>query len=184
VWLLTLSLINQHVLLSLDVSPGKSVLWWITVLSGGWVVCRSLLQSQSVFYPQSALQVVHELVRHLPAHFIRNSGERNVLHEFYQLFPLRLVILLKEFAGLLITPFVLMKRIYPNAEQIIETFHMHTRCDNLRGEYYYGQVDDIDGFQEEDVPLDFDERSVLNSIHLVPYLQNLDTAVLRAEQSI
>jgi hypothetical protein len=32
-------------------------------------------------------------------------------------------------------------------------------------------------------PTDFD-NSVLQSVHLVPYLQNLDTAMLRVEESI
>jgi autophagy-related protein 9 len=180
VWLLTLSLINEHVLLSLDISPGKSVLWWITVLSGGWVVCRSLLQSQHVFYPADALRTVHDLVRHLPPHFIENPGGRTVLRQFYQLFPLRVVLLLQEFAGLLITPWILLRRVYPNAQQIVETFRNNTHYDEFRGHYF--ATKDLEEGEEEDIPIDTDQ--ILQSVHLVPYLQNLDSAALRVEESI
>jgi len=187
VWLLTLSLINEHVLLSLDISPGKSVLWWITVLSGGWVVCRSLLQSQHVFYPGDALRTVHELVRHLPPDFLENPGGRDVLTHFYQLFPLRVVLLLQEFAGLLVTPWLLLTRVYTNADHIVETFRANTEYDQFRGDYL--RTTDLEegstGLEDDDnPPVDFYGPDILQSIHLVPYLQNLDSAALRVEESL
>lgn len=185
VWLLTLSLINEHVLLSLDITPGKSVLWWITVLSGGWVVLRSMLQSQHVFYPADALATVHELVRHLPDHFLEEPGSRIVLQQFYHLFPLRVALLLQEFAGLVVTPWMLMRRVYPNAHLIVETMNANTRWDSLRGHYVGGDLEEGDDLNAA-VPMDFDERSVktLQSVHLVPYLQNLDTAMLRVDEEM
>ena len=185
VWLLTLSLINEHVLLSLDISPGKSVLWWITVLSGAWVVCRSLLQAQHVFYPRDALQTVKELVRHLPSHFMENPGGRNTLRHFNHLFPLRVLLLIQEFAGLLVTPWILLRRVYPNAERIVQVYQDNTRYDELRGHYLStNHIEEAQTPEEEDLVVDFDERTVLQSIHLVPYLQNLDTAMLRVDESI
>lgn len=180
VWLLTLSFINEHVLLSLDISPGKSVLWWITVLSGGWVVFRSLLQQQHVFYPRDALTVVHNLVRHLPPHFMEDPSSRTVLQQFYQLFPLRVVLLVQEFAGLVVTPWLLLRRVYPNAQLIVDTFHANTRWDQLRGHYIAADLEEGEA-EDDEVPVDLDERKVLQSVHLVPYLQNLDTAMLRVD---
>ncbi len=59
VWLLFLSFMNERALLELEFSPGKTLLWWITILSSIWAVCRKTLQEQQVFYPSDALRVVY-----------------------------------------------------------------------------------------------------------------------------
>jgi autophagy-related protein 9 len=74
VWLLLLSFLNDRALLGLELSPSKTLLWWITVLSSVWVICRGMLQDQHVFYPGDALQVVYSLTRRLPIHFVDNQG--------------------------------------------------------------------------------------------------------------
>jgi hypothetical protein len=137
-----------------------------------------------VFYPADALRTVHELVRHLPDHFLQNPSGRDVLRQFYHLFPLRVALLIQEFAGLAVTPWILLRRVYPKAEEIVATFRDNTRYDRFRGHYL--SVTDVEEgvLDDDDLPVDFDANQILQSVHLVPYLQNLDSAALRVDESI
>ncbi len=173
VWLLAISFINERALLGLELSPGKGLLWWITVLSSIWVISRSMLQEQHVFYPGDALHVVYELTRRLPPHFLDSPGSQIVLRQFYQLFPLQIYLLMLEFIGLVVTPWILLRRIYPKAELIVKAVH-----DNLQfteSKHFFLGLDIEQGGNLESVA-DFEENVVLRSANLVPYLQRLDAA--------
>lgn len=121
-WMLILSILNQQTLLMLTVAPGKALLWWITILSGIWVLCRSVLKEQHIFYPKEALEIVKIIVRKLPEHFVPQAGSVVVFEQFRQLFPLRITQLLLEFAGVIVTPYILLTRIRPRAYDIVNFF--------------------------------------------------------------
>jgi autophagy-related protein 9 len=171
VWLLLLSFLNDRALLGLELSPSKTLLWWITVLSSVWVICRGMLQDQHVFYPGDALQVVYSLTRRLPIHFVDNPGAQRTLKQFNQLFPLQILLLIQEFVGLLVTPWILLRRIYPKAENIIDSVKLHMQ--HTPEKHYFFGLDLEHGVAES--VADFKEHEVLRSEQLVPFLQRLDT---------
>jgi autophagy-related protein 9 len=171
VWLLLLSFLNDRALLGLEFSPSKTLLWWITVLSSIWVVCRNMLQEQHVFYPGDALQVVYTLTRRLPTHFMNKPGGQKTLKQFYQLFPLQILLLLQEFVGLIVTPWILLRRIYPKTSEIIDSVKIHVQHTPEK-HYFFGN--DIEQGPMESMA-DFKEQDVLRSEQLVPFLQKLDT---------
>lgn len=175
VWLLLLSFLNERALLGIELSPGKGLLWWITILSSVWVIIRGMLQEQYVFYPKDALHVVYELTRRLPAHFMNNAGSQKVLTQFYQLFPLQIYLLVLEFVGLIITPWILLKRIYPNADKIVKSVHDNLHYTDSRHFYLGLDVEQAAGMESV---ADYKEDVVLRSENLVPYIQKLDTAAM------
>jgi autophagy-related protein 9 len=120
--MLMLSLVNEQSLLMLTVTPHQSLIWWITVLSAVWVVCRGVVKEQHIFYPHEALESVQLVVKKLPVHFVSNANSSIVLHQFQELFPLRVTQLLLEFVGVVMTPWILLKRIRPNSEAIVAMF--------------------------------------------------------------
>lgn len=174
VWMLALSFINERALLGLEVSPGKGLLWWITVLSSVWVLTRGLLQEQHVFYPKDALHVVYELTRRLPVHFMENPGSKLVLSQFHQLFPLQIYLLFLEFIGLVATPWILLWRIYPKAEEIVKAVRDHVQFTESK-QFFMGL--DLEQAGVSESVTDFKEDVVLRSENLVPYLQRLATVV-------
>lgn len=121
-WMLILTILNEQTLLMLTILPGKALIWFITVLSGVWVLCRGVLKEQHIFYPKEALEVVAVLVRRLPDHFLTNAGSAKVLNQFQHLFPLRVTLLLMEFAGVIITPWILLFRVRPKSDSIVDFF--------------------------------------------------------------
>ena len=176
VWLLLLSIINEHVLISLELSSGKAVLWWVTILSSVWAVCRGVLHEQHVFYPRAALEVVHEIVRKLPPHFLENANTKHVNRQFRQLYPLRVVTLLQEFFGLLVTPYIMLSRVRPAAQQIIDCVQNSIEYSQLLHFHTDGAAAaaDCSGSAAATGAADYDEDAVLRSEHLVPHLRKLD----------
>lgn len=77
-WMLVMTMLNEQTLLMLTIAPGKGLIWFITVFSGVWVLCRGLVKEQHIFYPKEALEVVSVLVRRLPDHFLPNAGSSKV----------------------------------------------------------------------------------------------------------
>lgn len=155
VWLLIISAMNEHALLMMNFSPGKTLLWWITALSGVWVLFRNLLKEQYVFSPGDALEVVQVLLKKLPAHFIAAAGTKPVLTQFRKLFSLRITQLLLEFVGVFITPWILYKRVRPRCAEIVEFLH------------------DLEIASPEDVNEDFDSK-ILQSAELVACINRLE----------
>lgn len=170
VWLLLLSVINEHVLLSMELSSDKAILWWITILSSVWAVCRGLLHEQHVFYPGAALEVVHGVVRRLPPHFLQNANSKHVNRQFRQLYPLRVVTLFQEFLGLVLTPYIMLKRVHPAAEQLITSVNESTEYSEALHFYIESNGSEPENSQEAD----YDETAVLQSEHLIPHLRKLD----------
>lgn len=173
VWLLLLSFLNDRALLGLQLTPSRTLLWWITILSSIWVVCRGVLQEQQVFYPADALAVVYNLTRRLPAHFMAKPGSQHTLTQFLQLYPKQVVLLLYEFIGLVMTPYILIRRVLPKTREIIEAVCVHARHDDLK-HYYFGVADEAGGAGGAESVADFKETDVLRSEQLIPYLQKLD----------
>lgn len=155
VWLLIVSAINEHALLMLNFSPGKTILWWITLLSAVWVLCRNMLKEQHVFSPTNALEIVQVLVKKLPPNFIPSAGTKEVLGQFRKLFSLRITQLLLEFLGVLITPWILYYRVRHRSDDIVDFL-----CD-------YGNIED------EVVVEDFDSK-ILQSAELVERIKRID----------
>lgn len=177
VWLLLISFLNERALLTLDLTPGKALLWWITVLSSIWVVTRGVLQSQQVFYPQEALEVVYKLTRRLPHHFLQQPGTRNTLTQFKQLFPLQVWLLVLEFCGLIVTPYILLRRIYPKVPQIIDAIHDQMQYNDILQHHFVPfdlESGGPDAATLDESVTDYKEAEVLRSAALVPYLQHLD----------
>lgn len=178
VWLLLITFLNERALLSLDLSPGKALLWWITVLSSIWVASRGVLQSQQVFYPQQALNVVYKLTRRLPQHFVDSPGSQTTLQQFKQLFPLQLSLLVLEFIGLLVTPYILMRRIYPHVDQLVQAVRDQVRYDDVLHHHFVSlDLEEGGGGAQGDLQesvTDYKESEVLRSASLIPYLQQLD----------
>lgn len=152
VWWLALSVVHERALWLIEVSPGRTLVWWITVFSTGWMVCRLALSDRSVFYPDEALARVHQLVRRLPEDMVANAAHKRSVVHFRQLYPLRVYLLLVEFASLVLTPLVVLPRVYRAADRI---------------------VDAVAEMQARGDPTDT-EDPVLASRHLVDYLQQYD----------
>ena len=184
VWMMVLSLINEHVLFSLNVSSGKTVFWWVTVLSSLWVACRGLLHEQHVFYPKDALIVVRDLVRHLPEEWIENAGSQQTLYGMYRLFPLRLTLFAQEFIGLFVTPWFLLTRIRRDSHLIVECMVRHLYYDEDRHAYISSETEVTGDIEEaiqslpamESTESEVDAFELLQSVELVPYLRNLNHA--------
>lgn len=120
--LFVISAINEKTLLFLYVTPGTTILSWITGLGAIWVFCRGVLKDRHIFSPTDALEAVLVLVKRMPEGFVRNAGTSTVLDQFKQLFSLRITQLLYEFLGVLLTPYILFFRVRPKCADIVDLF--------------------------------------------------------------
>jgi hypothetical protein len=189
VTLLVISLLNPEGLLVLEIA-GKPLVWCIGVLSSLWLVCRGLLREQHVFYPNDAMRVVKALVIRLPEHWTSQAGSSMVLTKFKQLFAFRIFSLLMEFAGLFLTPWILLFRVRPRVAQILDAMTQHSRYDDVQhytvGPNTYSAVppSSAEGVSfsemEDDVTTAIPEE-LMRSEMLVPYLQRLESGTVLQE---
>jgi len=115
-----------------------------------------------------APEIVAILVRRLPEHFIPNAGSAKVLNQFQHLFPLRVTLQLMEFAGVIVTPWILLFRVRPKCNEIVEMFYATT--DNG------GTDNGTNGTDGTENGADFDS-SLLQSAVIVENIRRLEKAI-------
>lgn len=170
--LLLITLISPEGLLALEIA-GKPLVWCIGIFSSLWLVCRGLLREQHVFYPKDMLRIVQKLVIGLPDFWVTQAGTVAVLTKFRQLFAYRVSVLAMEFAGLVLTPWILFFRVRTSAEQILQAMMSGVTYDEILQYHIPAPQDPLMPQQEEE------DQLLLKSEYLVPYLQRLENVSLK-----
>jgi autophagy-related protein 9 len=144
--LVLLSVLDPELAIHFEVTPHRTVLFYITVFASILGVARGMIPEENrVFDPELLMTEVIQSTHYMPdewkdqlhskqvseadslrvRHLI-NHGRRQVHQEFGELFTVKVVLFLQEIVSVITTPFVLWFSLPPCAPAIIDFFHDFT----------------------------------------------------------
>lgn len=121
------SIIDSESFLSFELTPGRSVLFYLTVFTTIYAATRnSGTEETLVFDPEFALDSVIRFTHYLPSHWKGRLHSAEVRNEFAQLYQMKVALFLQEVLSILVTPFVLWFALPKCSERIVDFFREFT----------------------------------------------------------
>lgn len=120
-----LTIINENLLINLNVTNSRPILWYIGILGSIIAITRSLIKNKLVFYPMQKMQDIQEIINYIPNKWIKDANKLYVKNEFTKLFEYQVISSFKEFFYIFKTPFDLWKISY-NVDNIVDFFTENT----------------------------------------------------------
>ena len=122
VMLAFVTIIDEEAILRLEITPGRTVLWYLGIFSAVFALARALIpeESRSLFRPNELMREIAEHTHYMPTHWLRRLHSDAVRQEFASLFQYRLVIFAAEVFGIVTVPLILIFSLRPCAADIID----------------------------------------------------------------
>jgi autophagy-related protein 9 len=115
--LLILPILNENLLINLNISDGKPVLWYMGILGGIIAISKSFINKN---FNNQIEKMLGKMDEHLdlPFEWKENPKSDKVLKQINKMFPQRIILLFEEFYCLIITPYILRFVLYQEVEEI------------------------------------------------------------------
>ena len=121
------SLIDPESFLAFEITPERTVLFYLGVSGSIWAVARGAVPAENiVFDPEFALKDVISYTRYMPSHWPGQLHTNEIRGEFAQLYKVKLLIFVEELISILLTPFVLWFSLPACCDRIIDFFREFT----------------------------------------------------------
>jgi len=121
------SLIDPESLLAFEITPERTVLFYLGIFGTVWAVARGMVPEENlVFDPEYALNNVTEYTHYLPSHWRGRLHSNEVRAEFAQLYKMKLVIFLEEIISIIFTPFILWFSLPKCSDRLVDFFREFT----------------------------------------------------------
>ncbi|VEU22327.1 DEKNAAC103429 [Brettanomyces naardenensis] len=113
--------------LNFEITPGRTVLFYMSAFGALFTICKgSISDVNAVFDPEASLRYVAQFTHYLPSSWEGRYHSEEVRVEFCKLFNLKIVLVLKELASLVMLPFLLYVRLPDASERILDFFREFT----------------------------------------------------------
>ncbi len=121
------SVIDPESFLSFEITPERTVLFYLGIFGTVWAVARGMVpQENLVFDPEFALNNVVEYTHYLPSHWRGRLHSNEVRAEFSQFYQVKVVIFLEEIISIVLTPFILWISLPKCSDRIVDFFREFT----------------------------------------------------------
>lgn len=121
------SLVDPELFLGFEITPDRTVLFYLGLFGSVWAVARGLAPSDyEVFDPEFSLLEVIRYIHYFPSHWKERLHSDDVRKEFALLYQMRIVVFLEEVVSMIFTPFILWFSLPKCSEQIIDFFREFT----------------------------------------------------------
>ena len=121
------SVIDPESFLAFEITPERTVLFYLGIFGTIWAVARGMVPEESlVFDPEYALKNVVEYTHYLPSHWHDRLHSNEVRTEFTQLYQMKVVIFLEEILSIILTPFILWSSLPKCTDKIVDFFREFT----------------------------------------------------------
>ncbi|KAG6376264.1 putative transmembrane protein [Boletus reticuloceps] len=125
--LVLVSVLDPELAIHFEVTPHRTVLFYITVFASILGVARGMIPEENrVFDPELLMTEVIQYTHYMPDEWKGQLHAKQVHQEFGELFTLKVVNFLQEIVSVVTTPFVLWFSLPPCAPAIIDFFHDFT----------------------------------------------------------
>ena len=121
------SVIDPDIFLGFEITPERTVLFYLGVFGSIWAVARGVVPEENlVFDPEYALNNVIDYTHYQPYHWRGRLHSDEVRKEFAVLYQMKVVIFLEEILSIIFTPFVLWYSLPKCSERIVDFFREFT----------------------------------------------------------
>ena len=121
------SLLDSESLLGFEITPERTVLFYLTLFGVIWTVAKGATPEQDiVFDPEFALSAVINFTHYSPNHWRGRLHSDEVRKDFAQLYQMKLVIFLEELFSIITTPFILWFSLPKCSDRIVDFFREFT----------------------------------------------------------
>jgi autophagy-related protein 9 len=121
------SLIDPELFLNFEVTPDRTVLFYVGILTAVWVYAHGTISEENnVFDPEFALRNVIEYTHYEPDHWRGRLHSYDVKREFSDLYKMKIVIFFEEVLSILVTPLLLFVSLPKSSDQIVDFFREFT----------------------------------------------------------
>ncbi|WVO15865.1 hypothetical protein L204_103527 [Cryptococcus depauperatus] len=125
--LLVASLIDPDLFLHFEITPHRTVLFYLGIFGSVLAVSRGMVPEENmVFDPEASLKEVVRWTHYLPSDWRGKLHSQTVHQEFSKLFALKIMIFFSELLSVILTPFILFFSLPPCASAIIDFFREFT----------------------------------------------------------
>ena len=104
--LLLLTFLNENLLINLNITNDKPILWYMGILGGILTIIKSLIYKNVLYSPEKIMKKLSENID-LKEEWVNDCRNKKIKNKIMKLFPLRAVLLLQECYYLVLTPYIL-----------------------------------------------------------------------------
>ncbi|KAL9636552.1 MAG: hypothetical protein Q9164_002747 [Protoblastenia rupestris] len=121
------SLIDPESFLAFEITPERTVLFYLGVFGTIWAVARGNMPEENlVFDPEYALSNVTEYTHYVPSHWKGRLHTNEVRAEFTQLYQTKVFIFLEEILSIILAPLVLWISLPKCCDRLVDFFREFT----------------------------------------------------------
>ena len=121
------SVIDPNLFLEFEITPERTVLFYLGIFGTVWAVARGTVPEESlVFDPEFALRNVVEYTHYCPKHWQGRLHSDEIRTEFAMLYRMKIVVFLEEMLSIIFTPLVLWFTLPQCSDRIIDFFREFT----------------------------------------------------------
>ncbi|KAH9930780.1 autophagy protein Apg9-domain-containing protein [Fomitopsis serialis] len=125
--LLLASVIDPDLFLHFEITPHRTVLFYITIFGSILAVARGMIPEETrVFDPELLMTDVIQYTHYMPDEWKGQLHSKKVHEEFGELFAMKVMIFAQELLSVILTPFVLWYSLPPCAPAIVDFFREFT----------------------------------------------------------
>ncbi|AMD20487.1 HDL257Wp [Eremothecium sinecaudum] len=118
-----MTVLDPENFLNFELTHDKSVLFYMTVFGSLWAAANGALSSPyNVFDPEESLKELISYTHYAPKEWEGKYHTDTVKKEFCELYNLRIILLMRELASLIMTPFILWFSLPKSADAIVDFF--------------------------------------------------------------
>ncbi|KAJ5679691.1 Autophagy-related protein 9 [Penicillium macrosclerotiorum] len=121
------SVIDPELFLGFEITPDRTVLFYLGVFGTVWAFARGLApEEMEIFDPEYALLELIDFTHYFPASWKGRLHSDEVRKEFTVLYQMKIVIFLEEILSMIFTPFVLWFSLPKCSDRLIDFFREFT----------------------------------------------------------
>lgn len=122
-----LSIVDPDMFFNFEITKDRTVLFYISIFGTIWAICHNAIPEEyQVFDPEESLKKVAEYTHYMPPHWEEKYHADETRIEFGKLFEMKAVLLMRELASLIMTPFILWFSLPRSTNKIIDFFREFT----------------------------------------------------------
>jgi len=127
IYLTIISIYDEDILFN-DITPNKSVLWYIGILGGIIGICKYIrtTDNNKMYKPEILLKRVSLYTHYFPEQWIGKEHHINTYQEFSKIFQIKMFSLFEELLSFIITPYILFFKLRKDSEKIVNFFINYT----------------------------------------------------------
>ncbi|KPI42780.1 Autophagy-related protein 9 [Cyphellophora attinorum] len=121
------TIFDQENFLALELTPGRTAIFYLGVFGGIWAIARGMIPEDSLVYePAFAMTEVIDFTHYSPSHWHNRLHTVEVKREFEQLYQIKILMFVEEILSMIFTPFVLWFSLPKCSDRIIDFFREFT----------------------------------------------------------